>query len=751
MGEEYFNLPTRIRKGKNPFEDDSSCSTLDGAYQQVLNIFLQHHPDGNTKMLDAAYELARSAHGLQCRKSGEPYFFHPLAVAKSLAEWNLDSVSLVCGLLHDVAEDTAITHEEISKQFGLEVSEIVDGLTKISKLEFQDRAWLNAENIRKFMIAMGKDARVLLVKLADRLHNMRTLEPMREEKRRRIAHETMELYAPLANRFGMGSLRMELEDLAFEVLEPDSYEALSETVKMKIQNNGTQAKDIQLTLENLLVANGIKAEVFGRVKNLYAIWRKMGIQKTELNGTFDWLTFRVVCQERVACYMALGVVHALYKPIPGRFKDYISLPKDNGYQSIHTSVLMPTGDSFEVQIRTKEMQKHAESGIASQWTFKEGRIANRQDINQVSFLRRMAELNRYARDNQDLVVNLKGELVSSQIQVFTPKGELKNLPEGSTPVDFAYSVHTEIGHHCAGAKVNGRIVQLRYQLESGDRIEIITRAERRPSREWLSFVKSANARSSIQSFIRAEERRHAIEIGKERVARDSHGLGIDLEQPEYQGILDLRLKELKMADWDAFYAAVGFNRVSTLHLFEPILQDEANKNKKEALTPGTPNTILVDENIGILFTLARCCKPIWGDDIVGYTTRGRGISIHRAICPHLNSKAMPAERRISVAWGNQSRTVFDAEISVSTIDQPGLVTAISSVLQQAEISIQHLNVFTTNEDIAIFHIAIPVKDRNHLVDIMGKIRHIKGVNSVERVRGSFFSHNRPSFNSLPNS
>ncbi|MDR2697410.1 MAG: bifunctional (p)ppGpp synthetase/guanosine-3',5'-bis(diphosphate) 3'-pyrophosphohydrolase, partial [Holophagales bacterium] len=686
------------------------------------------------------FELSRSAHVLQCRKSGEPYLFHPLAVARSLAEWNLDSVSLVCGLLHDVAEDTTITHEEITKQFGVEVGEIVDGLTKISKLEFQDRAWLNAENIRKFLVAMGKDARVLLVKLADRLHNMRTLVPMREEKRRRIAHETMELYAPLANRFGMGHVRMELEDLAFEVLEPDSYEALSDTVKSKIQNNGTQAKDIQLTLENLLIANGIKAEVFGRVKSLYAIWRKMGIQKKKLDGIFDWLAYRVICPDRTTCYMTLGVVHALYKPIPGRFRDYISLPKDNGYQSIHTSVLMPTGDSFEVQIRTKEMHTHAESGIASHWTYKEGFIANRQNINQVAFLQRMAELNQNTSDSQELVVNLKGELVSSQIQVFTPKGELKNLPEGSTPVDFAYSIHTEIGHHCAGAKVNGRIVQLRHQLESGDRIEIMTRPDRKPSRDWLTFVKSATARSSIQSFIREEERHHAIEIGKERVDRDSQGLGINLDQPEYQGILDLRLKELKMADWEAFYAAVGFNRISTLHLFEPILQDEANKNKKDDLTVVEPDTILVDENVGILFTLAHCCKPIWGDDIVGYTTRGRGISIHRAICPHLNSKAMPVERRISVAWGNQSRTVFDAEIAVNTTDQTGLVAAISSVLQQAGILIQHFNASTINEDVAIIHIAMRVKDRNHLVDIMGEIRHIKGVSSVERVRGSFFSH-----------
>ncbi|MDR0498949.1 MAG: bifunctional (p)ppGpp synthetase/guanosine-3',5'-bis(diphosphate) 3'-pyrophosphohydrolase [Holophagales bacterium] len=743
MEEELFNLSARIREGENPFEDNCSCSTLEGAYQQVLNKFLQFHPDGDRKVLDAAFELARSAHALQCRKSGEPYFFHPLAVAKSLAEWNLDYVSLVCGILHDVAEDTSITNEEITKQFGAEVGGIVDGLTKISKLESQDRAWLNAENIRKFLVAIGKDVRVLLVKLADRLHNMRTIGSMREEKRRRIAHETMELYAPLANRFGMGHVRMELEDLAFEVLEPDSHDALCDALQTKIQNHGAQIKDILLTLENLLVANGIKAEVLGRLKSLHAVWRKMGIQKKELDGIFDWLVYRVICPDRTSCYMALGIVHALYKPIPGRFKDYISLPKDNGYQSIHTSVLMPTGDSFEVQIRTKEMHEHAETGIISHWTYKEGRIANRQELDQIVFLRQMAELNQYAHDSQDLVINLKGELVSNQIQVFTPKGELKSLPVGSTPVDFAYSIHSEIGHHCVGAKVNGRIVQLRHQLESGDRIEIMTRIDRKPTRDWLTFVKSASARSRIQSFIREEERRHAIEIGKDRLLRDSHAFDLSLDQPEYQGILELRLKELKMIDWDAFYAAVGFNRISTLRLLEPILQDETHKNEENGLVTNGSDTILVDENVGIVFSLARCCKPIWGDDIVGYTTRGRGISIHRAICPHLNSKAMPTERRISVAWGKQGRTVFETEIVVTSVDQSGLVAAISSVLQQVGISIQHFNASTTNDGVATIHIALHVKDRNHLVDIMGHIRHVKGINSVERVRGTFLSHHRP--------
>ncbi|MCL1893518.1 MAG: bifunctional (p)ppGpp synthetase/guanosine-3',5'-bis(diphosphate) 3'-pyrophosphohydrolase [Holophagaceae bacterium] len=742
MEEEYFNLPLRHHEEKNPFEDENRCPTLEGAYQQVLDIFLQRHPDGNKKLLDDAFRLAYSAHAHQCRKSGEPFFFHPLSVAKTLAEWNLDAVSLVCGLLHDTVEDTSITHEEITRQFGNEVGDIVDGLTKLSKLEFHDRAWLNAENVRKLLIAVGKDVRVLFVKLADRLHNMRTLGAMREEKRRRIAHETMELYAPLANRLGMGQVCMELEDLSFEIIEPDSFETLYDAVQAKIQNNTAQAKDIQMTLESLLVANGVQAKVFGRVKSVYSIWRKMGIQKKELDSIYDWLAYRIICNDRTSCYMALGIVHALYKPIPGRFKDYISLPKDNGYQSIHTSVLMPTGDSFEVQIRTNEMHKQAESGIASHWTYKEGRIANRQELNQAAFLRRMAELHQDSKDSNDLVINLKEELVSKQIQVFTPKGELKSLPEDSTPIDFAYSIHTEIGHHCIGAKVNGRMVQLKHQLKNGDRVEILTRQDRKPSRDWLKIVKSASARSKIQSFIREEERHQAIDVGKERLQKDARTLGVSLDSPEHNNILTLRLEELNLADWDALYAAIGFNRISSRRFLEPLLPDEVRKSKKGVLALDMPDTILVDKAVGILFILAHCCKPIWGDDIVGYTTKERGISIHRTTCPHLNSNAMPAERRISVAWGVQSRAVFDVEVSVTTFDQPGIISSISEVLQQAGISIQRFNATTTEEGTASINIAMRVKDRNHLVELMGKIRHIKGVNTVQRVKGSVFSRQR---------
>ena len=726
-----------VRDGDDIAGMEDACLTLDGAYAQVMEAFLLHHPGGDRGLLDKAFKVARAAHASQRRKSGEPYFFHPLAVARSLAEWRLDGVSIACGMLHDTVEDTLITLEQVRKQFGEEIAEIVDGLTKLSKLDFTDRALMNAENVRKLLVAMGKDVRVLLVKLADRLLNMRTLGSMREEKRRRIARETLELYAPLANRLGMGQVRAELEDLAFEHLEPERFAELRRAVDIKRQKSQPLIEEIRHTLAGALRAQGIHAEVQGRVKHYYGIWRKMDIQAKSLEDIHDWLAYRVVCPDRASCYTALGLVHALYKPIPGRFKDYISLPKDNGYQSIHTSVLMPSGDSFEVQFRTREMHAHAENGIAAHWTYKEGRIANRQEINQAAFLRRMVELHQDARDSRDLVANLKGELSFRRIQVFTPRGDLRSLPEGATPIDFAYSVHTEVGHRCVGAKVNGRMVTLKHVLHNGDRVEIFTRADHKPSRDWLAIVKSAGARGRIQVFLRDEERAHAVAMGRERLERESRALGVHVDDPKVREQLEARLKELKFADWEAYYAAVGFNRVTIHKLLDPLLPEQ-QRARGEKTPIISDDTILVDENVGVLFILAQCCKPIAGDEIVGYTTRGRGISIHRSNCPQLISSVISPERRVSVAWGKQTSGLFDTELRVTGEDRPGMVAAVSDAVQKAGFSMQRFNASTTEGGAALFHIAVRVKDRAHIVELMGALRKVKGVFTVERVRGSVF-------------
>ncbi|WLT30503.1 bifunctional (p)ppGpp synthetase/guanosine-3',5'-bis(diphosphate) 3'-pyrophosphohydrolase [Geothrix sp. PMB-07] len=726
-----------LREGEGSACDGDGCLTLEGAFERVKAAFLQHHPNGDIALLHRAFTVGRDMHATQIRKSGEPYFFHPLSVAQSLADWRLDAVSVACAMLHDVVEDTLMTLPQVKAQFGEEIAEIVDGLTKMSKLAFTDKHLLNAENVRKLLVAMGKDVRVLLVKLADRLHNMKTLGVMEEEKRRRISRETLELYAPLANRLGMGVVRLELEDLAFRQLEPNQYESLRNAVEAKRAKLSGTIQEIHGSMQAILRQQGIAAHVYGRIKHLYGIWKKMGTQAKGFEDIHDWLAYRIICPDRASCYTALGLVHGLFKPVPGKFKDYISLPKENGYQSIHTTVLMGSGDLFEVQIRTEEMHVHAEAGIASHWTYKDGRIANRSEINQVSFLRRMVELHQDAQDSRDLVANLRGELTFNRIQVFTPKGDLRSLVENSTPVDFAYAIHTQVGHRCVGAKVNGRIVPLKHTLQNGDRVEILTRPDHKPSRDWLGFVKSAGAKSRIQAFIREEERAHAIVQGKERLEREARSMGVRLDEPEAQAKLEARIAELKLANWEAAYAALGFGRLTVHKLIEPLVP-EPERAKPKANTSNLLDSVVVGDTTGILYALAACCKPIWGDEVVGYITRTRGTAIHRADCPQLNTATLHPERRVNVAWGKHGTELYDTEIALTTEDRPGMVAAISEGIQRVGINVQRFHGSATEEGAGLFHIALRVRDRAHLVELMASLRRIRGVYTVERVKGSVF-------------
>ncbi len=726
-----------LREGEGSACGDEGCLTLQGAFDRVKAAFLQHHPNGDVALLNRAYAVGRDMHATQLRKSGEPYFFHPLAVAQSLADWRLDAVSVACGMLHDVVEDTLMTQPQVKTQFGEEISEIVDGLTKMSKLAFTDKHLLNAENVRKLLVAMGKDVRVLLVKLADRLHNMKTLGVMEEEKRRRISRETLELYAPLANRLGMGVVRLELEDLAFRQLEPEQHAELLGAVERKRAKLAGTIQEIHGSLLAILRQQGISAQVSGRIKHLFGIWKKMGAQAKGFDDIHDWLAYRIICPDRASCYTALGLVHGLYKPVPGKFKDYISLPKENGYQSIHTTVLMGSGDLFEVQIRTEEMHLHAEAGIASHWTYKDGRIANRSEINQVSFLRRMVELHQDAQDSRDLVANLRGELTFNRIQVFTPKGDLRSLVENSTPVDFAYAIHTEVGHRCVGAKVNGRIVPLKHTLQNGDRVEILTRPDHKPSRDWLGFVKSAGAKSRIQAFIREEERAHAITLGRERLEREARSMGVRLDDAESHAKLVARLAELKFDGWDTAYAALGFGRLTVHKFIEPLIPEPERAKPKEN-TSNLMDSVVVGDTTGILYALAACCKPIWGDEVVGYITRSRGTAIHRADCPQLTTGTMHPERRVNVAWGKHGNELYDTEISLTTEDRPGMVAAISEAIQRVGINVQRFHGSATEEGAGLFHIALRVRDRAHLVELMAGLRRTRGVYTVERVKGSVF-------------
>ena len=731
-------MPTLAQGDKYNFTIERMPS-LEDVYQKVRTTFVRHHPNGDVDLLDKAFTVGKSVHISQYRNSGESYFFHPLAVATFLAEWHLDAVSIACGLLHDTVEDTRMTNDELRRQFGGEVADIVDGLTKISKLDLTDQVLLNAENICKLLVAMDKDVRVLLIKLADRLHNMRTLGYMQEDKRRRIAHETIELYAPLANRLGMGLVRAELEDLAFANLEPECYLEMKQIMDVKRKKSASMIEDIKKTLMLTLRMHGMPVEIFFRVKHLYGIWVKMGVQEKKIEDIHDWLAYRVICPSRESCYTALGLVHALYRPIPGRFKDYISLPKDNGYQSIHTIVLMPTGDSFEVQFRTKSMDEHAEVGIAAHWTYKDGRIANKQELNQASFLRRMVELYKGTRDSRELVANLKGELKFQQIQVFTPKGDLRSLPENATPIDFAYAIHTEIGNRCVGAKVNGRIVSLKHVLQNGDRIEVFTRADQKPSRNWLSIVASAKAKANIQTFIREEEREHAIISGKERFESEAKAFDIKLDELEIRSILKARLKELKFSNWDAFYASIGFNRVNPKLLLEPLIT-KAKKSRGEDVLTVEPSGILADSNIGTLYILADCCKPILGDEIVGYATRDGSVSIHRIDCSQLHLSSPNQECLVSVIWGNISNFSFSTELIVKTDDRRNMVAVISTAVQNAGFNLQGFSGGISDQSVGIFYMALRVKDRNQLNELISSIRKLSGVLTVARVRGSYFGN-----------
>jgi len=741
MNDSNYSHNAAIEKIDRATSNMEAFPSLEDAYQQIRSKFLRYHPNGDVGLIDKAFSAGRDMHVNQLRKSGEPYFFHPLAVANFLAEWRLDAVSIACGLLHDTVEDTHMTNSEVQRQFGNEVAEIVDGLTKMSKLDFTDQTMLNAENVRKLLVAMDKDVRVLLVKLADRLHNMRTLASFQEEKRRRIARETKELYAPLANRLGMSLVCAELEDLAFANLDPERYAEMRQIMDLKRQRSSTMIEEIRKTILLVLRKQGIVAEIFFRIKHLYSIWKKMGAQQKSLDDIYDWLAYRVICPDRASCYTALGLTHSLYKPIPGRFKDYISLPKDNGYQSIHTSVMMPSGESFEVQFRTQDMDDHSEVGIAAHWTYKDGHLANRQEINQASFLRRMVELHKESRDSRDLVDNLKSELKFQQIQVFTPSGDLRSLPENATPIDFAYAIHTEVGHHCVGAKVNGCMVSLRHILQNGDRVEIFTRADRKPSRNWLSFVASARAKTKIQIFIREEQRALAISSGKERFEREAKFFEIKLNSVELRSSMKERLKELKFPNWDAFYASVGFNRVGPRLMLDPFILKTGKVHSGDAPAVGL-NTILVDDNVGILYMLASCCKPVWGDEIIGYTTRGKGVSVHRANCSHMAMSAPNPECIVSVGWGKAkaSKAVFNTELVVNTDNRRGMVAAISAAVQSSGFSLQRFSGGINDRSGGVFYMALRVKDRDNLVELIGTIRRLKGVFTVERVRGSYFGN-----------
>jgi guanosine-3',5'-bis(diphosphate) 3'-pyrophosphohydrolase len=710
--------------------------------QDIVEEVHKHHPESDTSLIEKAYIFSAKAHEGQLRLSGEPYLSHPLEVAYLLARMGLGPITVSCGLLHDTVEDSAASLDELDEYFGEEVTDIVNGVTKIGQLVFGDRQTQQAEYIRKMILSMSHDIRVLLVKLADRVHNMRTLGIMESAKQKRIARETLEIYAPLAGRLGMFRIKAELEDLSFFYLEPEAYQQIREGLFRKKGALQKYIQDMCQFLRQKLEEHNLKGEVSGRVKNFYSIYRKLQAQQITLDELYDLLAFRIVVDTEHDCYETLGVIHALFRPVPGRLKDYIGMPKANMYQSIHTTVIGQDGQRLEIQIRTREMHQVAEEGIAAHWSYKERRAFQEKDAQRFNWLKQMVDLQKELKSPRELLEGVRLELYPDEVYVFTPTGEVKELPRGATPVDFAYAIHSEVGDQCTGAKVNGRMVSLRTELVNGDTVEIITSPHHHPSRDWLQFVKTTKARHKIRQWLKEAEREQSVALGKELLERELRKSGASLQKLLKNGD-DLKqvVQDLSFVGVDDLLAAIGHGKVSpgqvTSRLFrlnapaveEGVLPEPPAKRAKEE-----PAGLKIKDLDDLLVRLANCCQPIPGDPIMGYITRGKGVTIHRADCPYLASTE--SFRHIPAEWDGAggSQKLYPVKIQVVTVDKPGLLADITSALKTADVNVTRASVETAdNRGVAQF--TIQVADQHHLERVFGALKRLKEVISVRRLTG----------------
>ncbi|WP_456434499.1 RelA/SpoT family protein [Thermosulfuriphilus sp.] len=706
-------------------------------FSDILDQIHTYLPKAETTLVEKAYVYSAKVHQGQTRLSGEPYLSHPLAVAYTLAKMRLDLPTIAAGLLHDTVEDTCASLEEIGRLFGEEVAGIVDGVTKISAMPLASKLEKQAENLRKMLLAMAKDIRVILVKLADRLHNMRTLEYQKEGKRAQISRETLDIYAPLAARLGIDWMKRELEDLSFCHLYPDEYRQLRDAVEQMITERQSFVEEVKEILEHTLALHGLKGRILGRRKHLYSIWRKLerqGLTIDQLDQIYDIIGFRIILKEVKECYEALGVVHSLWKPIPGRFKDYISLPKPNMYQSLHTTVIGPYGERMEIQIRTEEMDRIANEGIASHWLYKEGKILSGKS-GQFEWLKRLVELQKELQNPKEFLESVRLDLFPDEVYVFTPKGEVKVFPQGATPIDFAYAIHTEVGHHCIGAKVNGQIVSLRYKLQTGDMVEILTSAQARPSRDWLKYVKTSRARARIRHFLKKEEEARSLALGRELCEREFRKHRLDFSQfadsPEAENIA----REFSFKSFQDLIIGVGFGKVSASQVVGKILARQEREKERPILEKPSKRQgkggILVRGTGDLLIKLARCCQPVPGDEIIGYITRGRGVTVHRVDCPNLQH--VDSERKIDVSWDIQGTDgVHPAKISVITVDQKGMLASVSNAISSSEANIVKAEVTTTPDKKARFIFVVEVTGRDHLNQVLSNVRQVSGVLKAER-------------------
>ncbi len=677
-----------------------------------------------------SYKFSQLKHEGQFRKSGEPYFIHCRETARILVSWHMDVNTISAGFLHDVLEDTPTTSEELMENFGSEVTKIVEGVTKINKMSFS-KLENQAESLRKMILAVSKDIRVILIKLADRLHNMRTLEHLEKPSQLRFARETLEIYAQLAHRLGMEKLSMELRDIALRYLDPDNYNEISNLIKKELKERGRIVEQFSQMLKDLLKESEINAEVEGRRKDIYSIYQKIKAKGVQFGDIYDVFAFRVLVNTVPDCYSSLGVIHSKWKPIPGRIKDYIAMPKSNGYQSLHTTVIGPFGKPIEIQIRTYEMHEVAENGIAAHWKYKENGLTP-VDNERFTWLRQIVEDIIELRNPRHVLESVKVELFPEEVYTFTPKGEVKVLPQGATPIDFAYSVHTEIGNTCVGAKVNGVPVPLRYKLNSGDIVEIITKSGAHPSKDWLKYAKSSKARSKIRHWIREQERAESIKLGQDLLQSEIQSRRLNPKALIKSEQIEKVVQELNLTNVEDLMAHIGYGKISAQHvtnLLAPETMEKEEQKAPEKTRKAIPSSGVKVGGIGQPFVrFAKCCNPIPGDDIVGFMTRGRGVTIHVADCREISGES---ERILDAEWDTQGEKFYPVEISIDSDDKKGILADVTAVIAKEGVNIESARVFTADSK-AETNLKIQVANTEHLRKIMDSIRNIKGINSVER-------------------
>ncbi len=709
----------------------------------ILDTVVTYNPSADLNLIRKAYVYCAKVHQGQTRLSGEPYIIHPLEVAGLLAGLKLDVPSIVTGFLHDTIEDTLTTSEELAEMFGKEVAELVDGVTKISKIHFKTKEENQAENFRKMLIAMANDIRVILVKLADRLHNMRTLQFQPDTKQRSISRETMDIYAPIAHRLGISWIKTELEDLSFRYLQPDVYFDLSTKIQRKKQERESFIHEIQDTIRQKLLEHQIVGEVSGRSKHLYSIYRKMEKRKVDFEEIYDLTALRVLVDDIKSCYEVLGLIHSSWRPIPGRFKDYIAMPKGNMYQSLHTTVIGPHGDRMEVQIRTHEMHRVAEAGIAAHWKYKEGKGYDEKEVKRFAWLRQLLEWQQELQDSREFMDSVKVELFPEEVYVFTPKGDVKGFPKGSTPIDFAYAVHTDVGHRCVGGKVNGKLVPLKHELQNGDIVEVITSPHHTPSKDWLKIVRSSRARNKIRAWIKIEERKRSIVLGREFCEKEFRKYSLNLQKLIKGGELRKIANEYGFNTDDDLLAAMGYGKISAAQVVGKLIPEERiqlRQDQKESrissvinkLKGRSSSAVEVGGMEDIMIRYAKCCNPLPGDEIVGFITRGQGVTIHTADCPFV-AESDP-ERRIDVTWAKGKSAALPVRLRVFCMDEKGVLAHMTLAITNAEANIVSAQIKSTVDKRGENIFELNVTDLTHLNKVVNALMKVKGVMKVERVK-----------------